>query len=180
MSDATQPIRLRILAVHGPNLNMLGAREPAIYGTTTLAEINQRLAARATELGCEVTPFQSNSEGTLIDFLQAEAPNAAGIIINAGGLTHTSVSLRDALAGTGKPAVEVHLSNIYAREPFRHTSQLAPVCRGQICGLGWRGYLFALEALVALLQDERGTRWTAKPLTDPTADRTAPKRGRSL
>ena len=174
MTDTTQP---RILAVHGPNLNMLGTREPAIYGTTTLAEINQRLAARAAELGCEVAPYQSNSEGALIDFLQAEAPNAAGIIINAGGLTHTSVSLRDALSGTGKPAVEVHLSNLYSREPFRHTSLLAPICRGQICGLGWRGYLFALEALVAQLREESGVRWTAKPLTD---DPTAPKRGRPL
>jgi 3-dehydroquinate dehydratase-2 len=181
MSDATQPVRLRILAVHGPNLNMLGSREPAIYGTTTLAEINQRLAARAAELGCELAPYQSNSEGALIDFLQAEAPNAAAIIINAGGLTHTSVCLRDAIAGTGRPAVEVHLSNIYARELFRHTSLLAPVCRGQICGLGWRGYLFALEALVALFREERGTHWTAMPLTDPSPpDPTAPKKGRPL
>ncbi len=181
MSEATNPALLRFLAVHGPNLNMLGRREPAIYGTTTLDEINQRLVARARELDCQIDTYQSNSEGALIDFLQAEASSAAGVIINAGGLTHSSVSLRDALAGTGLLAVEVHLSNIYAREPFRHTSLLAPVCRGQICGLGWRGYLLALEALAALVREESSIRWTAKPLTQPpSVDPSAAKRGRPL
>ncbi len=147
----TKPLRL--LALHGPNLNTLGAREPHIYGSTTLAQINERLVARGAELGCEVVSFQSNHEGALIDFLQEHGPGAHGLIINPGGLTHTSVSLRDAVAGSGLMAVEVHLSNIHAREPFRHTSLLAPVCRGQVIGLGWRGYLAALEALTGLLRE---------------------------
>lgn len=149
MSD-TEPRQppLRVLVVHGPNLNTLGQREPEIYGRLTLAEINAHIERHAAQLNAEIRAFQSNSEGALIDFLQAEAAHAAGIVINPGGLTHSSVSLRDALAGTGKPAIEVHLSNIYAREPFRHTSLLAPICKGQITGLGWQGYLFAVEALV--------------------------------
>lgn len=144
---------LRMLVVHGPNLNTLGKREPHIYGSTTMDEINQRLVARGKELGCEVTCFQSNHEGAIIDFLQEQGPTARGLIINPGGLTHTSVSLRDAVAGSGLMAVEVHLSNIHAREPFRHTSLLAEICRGQVVGLGWRGYLAAFEAVVGLLRE---------------------------
>jgi 3-dehydroquinate dehydratase-2 len=154
----------RVLVLHGPNLNTLGQREPEVYGFTTLAEIDERLRERAQALDGDVATFQSNWEGALIDFLQAEAANAVGIVINPGGLTHSSVSLRDALAGTAKPAVEVHLSNVYAREPFRHTSLLAPVCKGQITGLGWRGYLFALEWLLADYRERLTQRRSAIPL----------------
>ena len=152
MSDA-EPTSLRILVAHGPNLNTLGSREPLIYGSMTLDEINQRLIARGGELDCEIICFQSNHEGALIDFLQEHGPGAQGLIINPGGLTHTSISLRDAVAGSGLMAVEVHLSNIHAREEFRHTSLLAAICRGQVIGLGWRGYLAALDALIGLLRE---------------------------
>jgi len=136
---------MKILLIHGPNLNMLGRREPEIYGHTTLAQIDDAMRERATAAGATLLAFQSNHEGALIDFIQAEGWDADGIIINPGALTHYGLSLRDALASLAAPIVEVHLSNVYKREMFRHTSVVAPIATGQIAGLGWRGYLLALE-----------------------------------
>lgn len=140
---------MKILVIHGPNLNMLGQREPSIYGHTTLTQINDALAEKARASGATILAFQSNHEGALIDFIQAESPAAAGIIINPGAFTHYSIALRDALASLTLPMVEVHISNVYKREPFRHTSLIAPVVTGQVSGLGWRGYLLALEWLLS-------------------------------
>lgn len=144
---------LKILVLHGPNLNMLGTREPEIYGKVTLEQINSRLQSSAADLGCEVETFQSNSEGELINMIQKMGTTMDGLIVNLGAYTHYSLALRDAISALAKPTVEVHLSNIYAREPFRHISVTAPVCRGLITGLGWRGYILALEALVGLLRE---------------------------
>ena len=138
---------MSILVINGPNLNTLGQREPATYGSTTLAEIETRIERRAGEVGVEVAFFQSNAEGAIIDHIQANAQGSGGIIINAGGLTHTSVALRDCLAALDVPVVEVHISNIHAREEFRRVSLTAPVVRGSIVGLGWQGYLLALDYL---------------------------------
>jgi 3-dehydroquinate dehydratase-2 len=140
---------MKILVIHGPNLNMVGKREKALYGDKTLAEIDVLVEKRGQELAVEVSGFQSNSEGVLIDFIQAEAPKADAIIINPGALTHYGLSLRDALVDSALPVIEVHLSNIYAREEWRHKSVIAPIARGQISGLGWRGYITALEILIA-------------------------------
>lgn len=142
---------MNILVLHGPNLNLLGLREPAVYGRITLAEINARLSALAQARGATLKIVQSNHEGVLIDEIQAAREHAVGILINPGGYTHTSVALRDAISAVGLPAVEVHLSNIYAREPFRHHSYISPVCAGTIAGFGWRSYLLGLSALLDLL-----------------------------
>jgi len=146
---------MRILVINGPNLNTLGTREPEVYGTDTLADIMGHVEERARALEVEVKSFQSNHEGAIIDFVQQEAPQADGIVINPGALTHYGLSLRDALAGCGRPAIEVHISNLYVREPFRRRSVTAAVCAGVISGLGWRGYLLALEALVELVKEKK-------------------------
>lgn len=136
----------KILVIHGPNLNLLGSREPEIYGRDTLADINRRLAERAAGRGATVDTFQSNHEGALVDRVQATKNEGFGfIIVNPGGLTHTSVALRDAFAAVGVPFIEVHLSNIHAREPFRRRSYFSDLAVGTICGLGSRGYDLALE-----------------------------------
>ena len=143
----------RILVLHGPNLNLLGRREPEIYGHQTLADIDGMLEAAAKELGVAIDTFQSNHEGELIDRIQqamaGESGEADGIVINPGGFTHTSVALRDALAGVSLPIVEVHLSNVFARESFRHQSFISGIALGVIAGLGARGYGVGLEALVS-------------------------------
>jgi 3-dehydroquinate dehydratase-2 len=144
---------MRILLINGPNLNQLGVRQPEIYGTTTLADIEAAVAERAGRMGAQVRCFQSNHEGALIDFIQAEAPAANGIIINAAGFGHYSIALRDALVATRLPVVDVHISNVYAREAFRHHSVIAEVALGQVSGLGWRGYLAAVDALIEILAE---------------------------
>jgi len=143
---------MKILVIHGPNLNLLGKRNRQVYGDKTLEEVNRLLQEVAADLDIEVVTFQSNSEGALIDFIQEESPAADGIVINPGALTHYGLSLRDALADSNLPVVEVHLSNIYSREEFRKESVIAPIARGQVCGLGWRGYVVALRTLVAELK----------------------------
>jgi 3-dehydroquinate dehydratase-2 len=142
----------RILVIHGPNLNLLGSREPDIYGNTTLEEINGDLTSAAKEWGAEVEFFQSNYEGALVDRIQEAQSWADGILINPGGLTHTSVTLRDALAATGLPIVEVHLSNVFAREEFRRHSYVSPIALGVISGFGPMGYGLGLNALLEHLE----------------------------
>jgi len=143
---------LRVGVVHGPNLNLLGRREPEVYGRTTLAEIDARLRALGAELGVEVEAFQASGEGELVDHIHAAAGRVGGFVVNAGAYAHTSVALRDALVGVGRPFVEVHLSNIHAREPFRRRSFLAPVAVGVVVGFGVQSYLLGLRGLVAHLR----------------------------
>jgi 3-dehydroquinate dehydratase-2 len=139
---------MHLLVLHGPNLNLLGRREPGLYGTTSLDQINESLQQRALELGVALSCFQSNHEGNLVDRIQDAGQESAGILINAGAFTHTSLALRDALLAVAVPFVELHLSNVHAREPFRHTSTLADKAVGVICGFGPTSYRLALEGLV--------------------------------
>ena len=141
-----------ILVMNGPNLNLLGVREPGIYGDVSLEAIRTRLEREAQALDAQVEFYQSNHEGDLVDCLHAHMGRVDGVILNAGAYTHTSVALRDAITATRLRVIEVHLSNVHAREEFRHHSYLAPVCKGVICGFGWKSYLLALQAL---LLDER-------------------------
>ncbi|MGE5463400.1 MAG: type II 3-dehydroquinate dehydratase [Syntrophothermus sp.] len=145
---------MKILILHGPNLNLLGTREPAIYGSLTLADINAKLVELAKETHTELACTQSNHEGDLIDALQDARSWADGVVFNPGGYTHTSIALRDAISAIGIPVVEVHLSNVYAREEFRHVSMISAVCAGKVVGFGWRSYELGLRALIEMLSDK--------------------------
>ncbi|MCA8882289.1 MAG: type II 3-dehydroquinate dehydratase [Rhodobacteraceae bacterium] len=142
----------QVLVLNGPNLNLLGIRQPEVYGATTLADIDELCRQTGAELGAEVTCFQTNHEGVLIDRIHAARTEYAGIVLNAGAYTHTSVALMDAIKSVDLPVVELHLSNIHAREPFRHKSWIAPVAIGQICGFGAAGYALALRALLGHIE----------------------------
>jgi 3-dehydroquinate dehydratase-2 len=144
---------MKIAVIHGPNLRLLGKREPEVYGSHTLDEINAALSALGSELGADLEFFQSNHEGEILDYLEEIGSNVQGILINPAGLTHTSVALRDGLAGIGLPVVEVHLSNPAAREAFRHRSFVAPVAKGTVTGFGKNSYLLGLRGLVARLSN---------------------------
>lgn len=144
---------MKILVLHGPNLNLLGTREPEVYGSMTLGDINTRLMELGKEFGAELKCSQSNHEGALIDALQDAQTWADGVVFNPGGYTHTSVALRDAIAAMTIPVIEVHLSNVYAREEFRHTSLISGVCKGKITGFGWRSYTLGLRVLAETLKE---------------------------
>jgi len=143
---------MKILILHGPNLNLLGTREPEVYGSMTLDDINHKLIELGKELGSEIKCVQSNHEGALIDALHDARTWANGVVFNPGGYTHTSIALRDAISAIQIPVVEVHLSNVYAREEFRHTSMISAVCKGKITGFGWRSYMLGLRGLVDELE----------------------------
>lgn len=142
-----------VLVVHGPNLGTLGRRQPELYGHRTLAEINGLVSQHASEWGWQVRTFQSNSEGSIIDFLEEHGPSSAGVLINPGALTHYGLALRDALDGLAIPVVEVHLTNIHARDAWRRQSVTAEVAQGIVAGFGWRSYLLGLEALRGLIEE---------------------------
>jgi 3-dehydroquinate dehydratase-2 len=142
---------IRIQVIHGPNLNLLGQREPEVYGPLTLTEIDERLRVYASKAGVELRSLQSNDEGAIVDAVQQAVGWADGLVLNPGAYSHYSYAIREAISATGLPAVEVHMSNIYAREPFRHTSVIAPVCVGQIAGFGWQSYCLGVDALAGWL-----------------------------
>lgn len=139
---------MKVLILHGPNLNLLGTREPEVYGSMTLNDINQKMIDLGKELGAEVICLQSNHEGALIDTLHDARTWASGVVFNPGGFTHTSIALRDAISAIVIPVIEVHLSNVYAREEFRHTSFISAVCKGKVTGFGWRSYELGLRGLI--------------------------------
>ena len=141
----------RVIVIHGPNINLLGVRETSIYGKESFQSVNEQISHHAAELGLDCEIFQSNHEGELIDLLHRALTDYDGILLNAGAYTHYSYAIRDAISSVQKPCVEVHMSNIHAREAFRHESVIAPVCVGQICGFGAQSYLLGLRALAALL-----------------------------
>jgi len=145
---------MKILILHGPNLNLLGTREPEIYGSLTLTDINARLVELATECQVELSCKQSNHEGDLVDALHDARSWADGGVFNPGAYTHTSIALRDAISAIEIPVVEVHLSNVYAREEFRHVSMISAVCKGKVVGFGWRSYMLGLRALLEMLSDK--------------------------
>ncbi len=146
---------VKILVVHGPNLNLLGTREPDVYGKVTIEQINQALKEKASKKNAQLNIVQSNHEGEIVDLIGKATDNHDGILINPAAYTHTSVAIRDALSASKIPAVEVHLSNIYAREEFRHTSVIAPVVKGQISGFGLQSYILGLEALIETLKSRQ-------------------------